>query len=191
MAYISGANAQARLTALAEFSATDVEREIAIFKRIAEDFCGVAFESTANTSYTVTPPRTTYEIILPHQRVTAVTSVTVDGTALSSTAYTKFLRSGIIHYAGAFPALKDTVVVYTHGHTTTPEPIIEAACQYALASLRSRNSGVSREMASQQVDGGWVQFRTPNWAEGRPTGWTEPDRLLNEFRHEKMAVAFA
>lgn len=190
MAYPTAAQAKERLTALAEWSDTDVTAKVAEWAQIVVDYCGIAGETTAFT-YTVTPDRWATELILPHQRILTVTSITTDGDAVDAASYTVRKREGIIFRPGGWVAMVDHVVVGTYGYSTTPGPLYQGACEYALATLRQNASGTSREIASQSVDGGWVNFRTPDWEGGRPTGWIEADRLLNEFRPQKYAVGFA
>lgn len=190
MAYPTAAEAKAKLTALAEWTDAQVSDEIDAWAELVLRYCGIAGTSTAFT-YTVTPDRATTELVLPVQRVLTVSSVTTDGAAVASSAYVVRKREGIIYRAGGWSPMVAHVVVGTHGYSTTPVALSDGACEYALAVLRSRASGTPREITSQSVEGGWINFRTPDWNAGRPTGWVEGDRLLNQHRSEAMALGFA
>lgn len=60
--------------------------------------------------------------------------------------------------------------------------ILRAACaEYVSVVSTSRSSGTSRDVVAQSIDGSWTRYSTPDMAAGRPTGWTEVDRLLNSL----------
>lgn len=66
-------------------------------------------------------------------------------------------------------------------YTTPPEVILRACAEYVLCVVTSQASGTSRDVIAQSMDGSWTRYSTPDWAAGRPTGWTEVDRLLNSM----------
>jgi len=68
-------------------------------------------------------------VVLPEAPITAVTSVTNEGTALASTAYRLNAGSGIVHYLnGTFPVgTQNIVFTYTTGLARIPANVILAA----------------------------------------------------------------
>lgn len=65
--------------------------------------------------------------------------------------------------------------------------VLRSACtEYVAAVLTSRRSGTSRDVVAQSIDGSWTRYSTPDMAAGRPTGWTEVDRLLNTLADYRL-----
>lgn len=60
--------------------------------------------------------------------------------------------------------------------------VLRSACaEYVSAVVTARQSGTSRDIVAQTIDGSWTRYSTPDMSAGRPTGWTEVDRLLNSL----------
>lgn len=60
--------------------------------------------------------------------------------------------------------------------------LLRSACaEYVAAVSTSRGSKTSRDVIAQSIDGSWTRYSTPDMSAGRPTGWTEVDRLLNSL----------
>lgn len=158
----------------------DLDALVSEFEEIAEQYRGVAYVSRTateiHTSHTVSSV-----LVLRHPKATAVTSITVNGTALDSTLYRLETETGIVRYDGVFSNYYPATVVYTHGFAAVPERLQRAAARYVAAVLRSEESGTSRDVLSQSFDGGSTRYATPDAAAGRPTGWLEVDRLLNSL----------
>lgn len=66
-------------------------------------------------------------------------------------------------------------------YTTAPETLKRACAVYVEAVANATRSGTSRDVIAQSMDGSWTRFSTPDWSAGRPSGWTEVDRLLNSL----------
>lgn len=60
-----------------------------------------------------------------------------------------------------------------------PAPLLAAACEYAVCVLTSRAAGASRNTLAEATETGTTRYSTPDWHNGRPTGFLEVDRLLN------------
>lgn len=161
-----------------KFPDADLEGFVAEFEDIAERYRGVAFVSRSATE-TTTVSRSTNKLFLANQKVIAVTSVTVDGTAVASTAYDLFKDEGIIRLDAGIPRGAVVVVVYTYGYATTPATITAACREYVRSVALQRSLNKTREVISTSVDGTFVRYSTPDWDAGRPTGFMEVDRLLN------------
>lgn len=66
-------------------------------------------------------------------------------------------------------------------YLTAPETLKRACTTYVEAVANSTRSGTSRDVIAQSIDGSWTRYSTPDWTAGRPSGWTEVDRLLNSL----------
>ena len=179
MAYVTATTAKATNTALAEYTDAQVNAKVAEFEDILERYCSVAYTTrTATEQITRRPLRSTVQLANP--RLISLTSITVDGTVLSLTNVARLKTPGVLmHVPFTDPCPLDCTIVYTHGYATTPVLAIAGAVEYAARSLAADNSGTSRDVRSQAFDGGTTNYITPDWSRGRPTGWTEVDRLLN------------
>ncbi len=194
MAYLTAAQVRSRASRFMDLDATtypdgDLNALVAEFEEIAEQYRGVAYVSRTateiHTFHTVTKT-----LVLRHPKATAITSITVDGTALDSTSYHLETEVGIVRYDGVFSNYYPATVVYTHGFSAVPERLQRATARYVAAVLRSEESGTSRDVLSQNFDGGTTRYATPDVAAGRPTGWLEVDRLLNSLDdYRPMGIA--
>lgn len=188
-AYLTASAAKTRDDRLKAFTDGEVTAQIASFEPIAERYLGAA-QTPRTTTYTANGHRgTTFE--LPHVQVTAVSAVTLDGTALSSDQRATIVPNiarGSLYYPGGWCA--DTVTVaYTHGLAAVPAAVLDACTEYVVSVLTSRKSGASRNTLSVATDVGTTRYSTPDWGAGRPTGWLEVDRLLNSARDYRIMVA--
>lgn len=77
---------------------------------------------------------------------------------------------------------------FRHGLTSQPAALLDACTEYVLCVARSRAAGVSRNTLSEATDAGTTRYSTPDWGEGRPTGWLEVDRLLNTLPDYRVSV---
>lgn len=188
--YLTAAQAIERLRGLEEFDTVDIERQFATFEPIAERYLGRAYV-VRSFSWTATLDRMVHDLLLPFVDVATVSSVTVDGTALSAASYVPRLSTGIIRRSSGWPADETIVIAGTRGIAATPEPLLEAACWYAFGALRMVASGTTRDVYATSFDGTFTRYSTPSWRDRRPTGWTEPDRLLNSLGSMHLALGIA
>lgn len=117
MQYVTVAQLRAAYSVLndtTEFSAATLEDLIAEFETIAADYRGVSFEAVSTTE-TRRIVDTSGWLRLWHPQVRSVTSVTVEGTVVSSGLYEVDLAAGAVGYSG-FCLDDEVVVVYTHGY---------------------------------------------------------------------------
>lgn len=70
-----------------------------------------------------------------------------------------------------------------------PENLLAGCAEYCSALLTSRSSGTSRDVIAMTAEGSWTRFSTPDRTKGRPTGWTEPDRLINSLEPRIPGIA--
>lgn len=180
MAYITAANAKVQQTGLADFSDSDVNASIAEFEAICERYCGRKFGTRSATFEVGTRPLPA-NLTLPDTDISSVTATT-DGTSVTMTNVTINEAAGTLRnmpWAGTYPVT--ALLAYTTGTSAVPALLASAAAEYAARSLNSRASGTSRDVRWQSPDGA-VSFVTPDWRNGRPTGWTEVDRALNTYK---------
>ena len=160
-----------------QFSDAEIDRLIAEFEEIAEDYCEVSFISRTETR-TVELSGASHVILQP--KITAITTFTVEGTA--STVYvledTSLLAAGILPFDTTITGT--LVVAYTYGYATTPAVVARACVQYVRACALRDDSGMGRDVIAQAFDGGTTRYSTPDKNAGRPTGYIEVDRLLNQ-----------
>jgi hypothetical protein len=166
-----------------------IERHLANFRDIAEEYRGVAFEPTRTTTFTHDAQWTspTRAITLKWAAVSAITAITVDGVAQVVDEDYTVDRGVFGHWTlnrwGGFSGLLS--VTYVHG-IETPGLIWEADIEYVRAASMRTKSNVPRDLPNQPMNGGTTTYAMPNWAEGAPTGYTEVDRLLNSVTDRRL-----
>jgi len=139
------------------------------FAEIARKYTGAAIEPQTVTE---TLHARHHRTQLSNYPVTAITAVTIDDDPVD-VAMISFDSAGMLY----LPADGTVEVTYTHGEDT-PEVARRACVEYIRAVALSERSGTSRDVISQSFDGGFTRYSTPNWEQGRPTGFLEVDRLL-------------
>lgn len=87
------------------------------------------------------------------------------------------------------PYVGDLTVSRRHGLLAPPAVLLDATTEYVLAMSRYRASGVSRDTISVASEAGTTRNSTPDWSKGRPTGFTEVDRLLNAALRMGLGLA--
>ena len=180
MAYVTAATAKATNTQLADFSDADVNAAIAEFETLAETYCDQAFVTRTATEQIQERPLRSH-VKLNHKNLIALTSITVDGVALSLTNVTKLKARGeLLDVPFTNPYALDATVVYTHGQSSCPTDIAWAAIEYATRELGSRQSGTSGDVRWQSADG-VTSFITVDWSQGRPTRWSSVNDRLNRY----------
>lgn len=184
-AYLTAAQAKARNTRLKDYTDAEIDAKIASFEAVAESFLGYACTARTATE-TLDVDRTTRDLQVSYGPVTAITSVTVNGTLKAATDYRR-RPGGIIRLTyGAWTINVDIVVAYGYGLATTPPLVLDACVEYVDSVLRSERSGTSRDVISQSFDGGITRYSTPDITAGRPTGWLEVDRLLVTQKYQAV-----
>jgi len=189
--YLTAAAAKTRDSRLSTRSDAVIESGIAAFEPIIEAARGVAFTPRAVT-VTTDVDWPTRDLFLDHHQVSAITSVTVNGTAIDASTYRLRGAEGILRLkSGCWTTDVDIVIAYTHGYAEPPELVLQAATEYVDSVVRSHASGTPRDVIAQSFEGGITRFGTPDWAAGRFTGWNEVDRLIRSVPDERPIGGWA
>lgn len=164
-----------------------LNRYVASFEELVEDYRGVAYEPRTATETFLLDERSC-SLRLAWPQVRSITSVTetspaVGGSAttVSSTLYTFDADAGLVLYPTGFLTGSKVVVVYSHGFAAPPDSLVEATLEYVRCRAMQGRSGVARDVIAQNVEGLTTRFSTPDKAAGRPTGYLDVDRLLNSL----------
>lgn len=76
----------------------------------------------------------------------------------------------------------DLKAVWEHGlDYGVPETLRRACVEYVRSVVLPEQSGLTRDVIATSSDGFVTRYSTPSWGDGRPTGWIEVDRLLNQL----------
>lgn len=167
------------------------------FEGVAEQYRGVAF-TPRDTLERFTVPTGATSVVLSWPRVRDITLVSVDGVDLDAASY-RVIPGGVLALTSGFSVSGSwstglVSVSYVHGYDI-PSPtdpvgsVVIAACvEYvkSVAAARPQRSG--REVIATGADGNWTRFSAPDAARGRPTGWVEVDRLLNNLPDHRAPV---
>lgn len=184
--YLTAAQVTARDSRFSSrnWTAAAVEARVASFESLAERYRGIAYtpRDCVQTFMVAGADR----LVLDRKRIRSVTSVTVDGVALSATRI-KLDPAGVLHIIGTVSGL--VVATYSHGYDSPPSLVLDACTEYVFCVLTGHASGVSRNTLSVGSDGGTTRYSTPDWNAGRPTGWLDVDQLLNDLDDERVGVA--
>jgi hypothetical protein len=167
-----------------DWTAAAIEAQVASFEPIAEGYRGIAY--TPRDRVQTFMVESCDRLVLDRKRIRSVTSVTVDGVALSATRI-KLDPAGVLHIIGAVSGL--VVATYSHGYDSPPPLVLDACTEYVFCVLTGRASGVSRNTLSVGTEAGTTRYSTPDWNAGRPTGWLDVDRLLNDLADERVGLA--
>jgi len=181
VAYVTVASIRAIYTALSsteKFPDPTLSDYISEFEGIAEEYRGVAFEPRTETE-TIYVDCATKLLNLKHPKLRSVTSLTIDGVAVTVGDLELDKPIGQIRYEAGFPAESTVVVVYPHGFDAPTKGIARGCREYVRSCALADRSQVPRDVIGQSLDGGYTRYSTPDWEAGRPTGYLEVDRLLN------------
>lgn len=153
------------------------------FERLVDEYRGAAFV-----------PRLAYETVrgvhwfssylLGQMNPRVVRSITVASVA-QDTASWLLNDYGLLYSetsSVSWSAGETATVAYEHGYDGPPPELQRACREYVRAVLLKETSGVDRDIIWQSFEGGVTnRYSTPDWSNGRPTGWLEVDRLLNQL----------
>lgn len=188
MAYLTAAAVRERVarsgssSPLASLPDDVIDEYVAEFEEIVEDYRGNAWIPRTVTEVVEVQHRTE-RLWLDWPLVRSVTSVTINGTALTASSYIVTKDAGLItlRTPSATPEYPATVV-YVHGMDAPNNALKRATALYVQRTAEAEKSGQGRDLIAQGIDGGTTRYSTPDKAAGRPTGWLEVDRLLNSLR---------
>lgn len=183
-----------------QWSDDELSGYVSEFEEIAETYRGVAFTTRTVTDesffiegtyyafgdvyssgYYGTGRITRQSIQLAHCKIQDVSSLTIDGVAVDLTTITTDEPTGTIYYPLGFAPQATILVSYTHGFSAPPQRCIRACKQYVRSVARQDAQKVSRDIVYQSDQGVTTRYSAPDAANGKPTGYTEVDRLLNSL----------
>jgi hypothetical protein len=158
------------------------------FEEIAEEYTGTAWTPRqASDTFDVGDHwRTLYGTELrplSHLNIRAITLVNVDGVEVDPTSYT-LKPNALIARPDGFG--NHAVVTYEHGLDQPPQVLRRACMLYVRMVALGDQSGLSREVIVQSSEGVTFRYSTPDWRAGRPTGFLDPDRLLNTLPNYRI-----
>lgn len=176
MAYLTAAELQDRRPSLAYQDTADLDDLCAQFALIVEGYVGRSYAVG-----TVTMTRWVeggVGSVAAAGPVASITAATLDGVAVVATMRTS---GSVIYFDPAVGGTGVLSVVYSVSGGA-PADLLEACAEYVERSIVSRESGTSRDILGQSIDGSYVRYSSPDIKAGRPTGWSDVDRLLNTLR---------
>jgi len=187
--YLTPAQVRSRITSgspvldSGRFSDTWVAEQIEVWEATLEDHTGDAYVPRTATVTLSVPSRTT-RLRLPNMRVTAVSSVTIDGTAIVLDTQQPDYAIGVIRYATGFLPQHKIVAAYTYGHTTVPTVVKVATARYVEQMASLDRSGSTRDVYRVGFDGGGTTaYVMPDPANGKLTGYDAIDSLVRTLDH--------
>jgi hypothetical protein len=152
-----------------------VDEAVADFESLVLKYRGEV-ATTATVTETVRTVGVADRLVLRWPVVTSVTSVTVSGTAVSSSLY--YVEHGmVVRTTGSFYEDTPATVVYVHGFGS-PVAAKKGCALYVEKLAALERGGSTRDMSAQ---GDFTSYIQPDWAKKRPTGWVDVDRYLNQL----------
>lgn len=156
---------------------------------LARDWAEQQWEQTFNAAFV--SRTSTYTAIgdgrqyltLPHFDVTAVSSATVGGVALTASEIADLVvyPHGMIRYYGGWTIDTPVVVNYAYGKTTVPAPVKLAvmllACEYLV------EDNLASRATSESTDVGFIRL---SYAQPGRTGIPEVDKAGADFGHSPV-----
>lgn len=169
------------------FSDDTLEDLIAEFEEIAEDYCGRAF--VTRTATDETHELHCAHLIVVNSPLQSVTEITLEDTAFTSyTLNDADNAAGVIRFD--YPVTGTLVLTYEYGPVSVPKRIERACVQYVRACALRDDSNTGRDTYRESFGGDTsTSYVTPDYSKERPTGYLEPDRLLNSFGARPPGVA--
>lgn len=165
-----------------KFSDEWVARQVAIWERKLERHTGDAY--VERDAVVTIAARTSQTLVLPNVNIGTITSVTVDGTAITLDTHQPALASGLVAYSGGFRSGQKVVATYSYGNTDADlcEIAFEACARWIERIATMERAGSTPDVIRQGFDGGGTTvFSTPdpNASPPRLTGFREVDDLVN------------
>lgn len=184
--YFTVADLRARFTEVTSLKYADavVDDAIELAEEAFEHAADMAFITRDATSVVSTdvPSR----LSLPHNRVTAVTSVTGATSGVLDVSDARITGGSYLTLAANWPTAEDLTVVYEHGYTTPPLRVKQAVMLLARTWLIN---GPIDARASQLStgDGGVINLSTPGQF-GAVFGIPEVDATLQQYKHVDLVL---
>lgn len=130
-------------------------------------------------------------LVLRHNAVRSLVSVTVDGSAKSLNDF-ELLLGDQLHAKSGFPFLnvKPVVVKLEHGEDRPPVKLVREVKKAIRSELLSRGAQAPRDLLWEQTaDGNTVRYSTPDFNAGRFTGNLSLDAAINAYK--SVVIGFA
>lgn len=130
-------------------------------------------------------------IVLRHNAVRSLVSVTVDGTA-QNLSNLELLDGDQLYARGGFPFIstRPVVVKLEHGEDRPPVKLVREVKKAIRSELLSRGAQAPRDLLWEQTaDGNTVRYSTPDFFAGRFTGNLSLDAAINAYR--SVMIGFA
>ena len=132
------------------------------------------------------------EVLLPHPLIREVTSLEVNGVALSDTDLQALLDRGLLAeegtiVGGSWCSGARLGLEYSHGLDAWPADIQRGCREFVRAKAIEAVGNGPRNAIRYQDDGGWsFQDSTANWGAGRPTGLMVVDDIWNTYPDRRV-----
>jgi len=193
MPYLTPEALRARWTILDQLTTVtneDLADLVSEFEDLAERYRGCAFEPRTAT-WSVTSPSYRRELVLPHQVVTAVTAVTIDGVGLDADALAAVdltqADAGIVTRAAGWG--HRATLTYDHGLAEPPRAVRRGCAEFVRSKAidMDRPDGPRNALSYTDPDSGIVtRDSTASWDDGRPTGLMVVDNALNSVPDRRL-----
>lgn len=163
------------------------------YEDLIERVCGVSFVRRYERDQL---DGTTGSVLrLSRIRPRTVLSVTVNGTAKTTTEFTLYDHGEIRWDVNTFPApdgtngYRNVAVAYEHGLDAPPPKLRREILKAIRSEALSRKSDLPTNQISQVHEGMTVRFSTPDPKNGRPTGILSLDPVLVELSEKVPGIA--
>jgi hypothetical protein len=171
-----------------EYPAWRIIKAITEFEDVADDYRGVAFVRRVDR-WTIRLDAGRSILFFPRVEIREVRAVTGPAGALPVASWywdgSDFVKidsaaAGVVTTPTG--SGYDVDVTVEHGYTqAVPEPLRRACVEYVRSVLLRESTNLPRDIIAQAQDGFVTRFSTPDAEKGRPTGFLEVDRLLNQL----------
>lgn len=180
--YVEVAEVRALGADTASADLADIVRHRDKIADTAERYRGVGFVRQLSVEHLTGSGR---DLLVEWPHATVLRYLSVDGDEVDVADYA-LSSDGTLAGVSSFPRPStpgpNVVVAYEHGLDEVPPGAVEASLIYIQAALARARSGLSRDIIwTTGPDGTGSRYSTPNWDEGRPTGYIDVDRYLNEL----------
>ncbi len=175
------------LSSDALYTDAQLEALVAEFESLVERYRGVAY--TPREAEDTLIAEAIGVLFLRWPYVGTVTAVTVDGTVATEDdiAGLRVWPEGRVDQ-GWWAAGAQITITYTHGMEAPPPGVLRACRLFVRREAEAeRHPNPGNAYATTNTELGiFTRESTANWAEGRPTGWLDVDRALNQLPDHRV-----
>lgn len=178
--YLTADEVRARQPAVDADDGT-IEGLVAEFEDLAERYRGVAFTPREATAVC----RAVRGVVeLPDVMIREITTITAAGASVTWDDDDLDEARGRLGLSRS----DKLTIAYEHGLDAPPEGLLAACAAFVRRRVKLDASGTSRDVLSQNFDGGTTRYSTPSWEDGRPTGFLDIDAALNAVRDYRIGA---